>query len=367
MQYEQRAEVNREYLTSLDLMKLICAVLVIAIHVPLLGTGSDNLVVQEVGYYIQQCFTRIAVPLFFACSGYLLYRKTTLDSFSLKPTKKFLLGILRLYLIWSVIYLPLSIQRLSQGDATTQQMVLSYFQDFFFTGSFQHLWYLPSLMVAVILVSLLLRAHAKPSVIVVISFALYIVGLLGQSWFGLIAPLQDAAASRWEVIQNIHSVILTTRNGLFEGFAFVSIGMLFGFFDFKISRNKALAGFIISMVLLLAEACVVKQYDMALDINSLNMYLMLLPSVFFGFAFFAKLEFSKKHSIKIIQPLSSMMYFSHMLFATLTFYLIDTLGGNALVSTCLPFLITLGMTVAFSLAIVELSNLRGMRWLKKAF
>lgn len=87
LQYEQRAEVNREYLTSLDLMKLICAVLVIAIHVPLLGTGSDNLVVQEVGYYIQQCFTRIAVPLFFACSGYLLYRKTTLDSFSLKPTK----------------------------------------------------------------------------------------------------------------------------------------------------------------------------------------------------------------------------------------------------------------------------------------
>ena len=83
-------------------MKFICAFLVIGIHTRPFQTVSD--VADKLFYYnISNC----AVPFFYACTGYFLIVKQQNKSVHEKigfRVKK----VLRLYVIWSIVYLPLT-------------------------------------------------------------------------------------------------------------------------------------------------------------------------------------------------------------------------------------------------------------------
>ena len=60
---------------SLDLAKWICALLVIVIHTAPLSK------VSTIGnFYFTNVLARIAVPLFFAISGFLFFRKLTYEN-----------------------------------------------------------------------------------------------------------------------------------------------------------------------------------------------------------------------------------------------------------------------------------------------
>lgn len=59
-------------LDSLDMMKFICMFLVIAIHVPPFENLSEKL-----DFLVEQCVCRVAVPMYFITSGYLLLERLT--------------------------------------------------------------------------------------------------------------------------------------------------------------------------------------------------------------------------------------------------------------------------------------------------
>lgn len=63
---------------GIDICKFICSILVVAIHIPVVNapmTVELSNVSVFVNTVLQQAMCRIAVPFFFVCSGFFLYKK----------------------------------------------------------------------------------------------------------------------------------------------------------------------------------------------------------------------------------------------------------------------------------------------------
>lgn len=88
------------------------------------------------------------------------------------------------------------------------------------------------------------------------------IGLFAQSWFGFIKPIQETIPYLWEGMILFKKVIGTTRNGLFEGLFFVTIGMLFAYHKNPFSRRQTLLGFVISLGLLLIEVILLESNEL---------------------------------------------------------------------------------------------------------
>lgn len=90
-----------------------------------------------------------------------------------------------------------------------------------FEGTFYHLWYLPAAVLGTALASLLLEKLAiRPAL--AIAAALYLVGLMGDSYYGLVSGLPVLGAAYDALI----SVCGHTRNGLFFAPVFLLLGCL---------------------------------------------------------------------------------------------------------------------------------------------
>lgn len=130
---------------EIDLLKFTMAVCVVAIHTqPLYGIQS--VAVQR----LFDTITSLAVPYFFSVSGFLLFSKIDADISSeknMEVCKKYLSRVLSLYVIWNIIYLPITIFGFKENNMSFARYVLDCIRGFLFIGqqfySWQ-LWYLLS-------------------------------------------------------------------------------------------------------------------------------------------------------------------------------------------------------------------------------
>ena len=183
-------------------------------------------------------------------------------------TKNYVFRLLKLYIIWSAIYLPLYVEDMFKPGEKLWYFVLIYIRSFIFIGSYTQLWYFPALIFGIIITSFLLYKKVKPRTLIYLATFFYLIGLLTQSWFGIIEPLRYKSPLFWSFLKLVQSIIYTTRDGLFEGFLFVGIGMLFALKNITLSKRKALVGFIISMFLMLIEAFFLKYFSFVRESNT---------------------------------------------------------------------------------------------------
>ncbi|MBR0278261.1 MAG: acyltransferase [Clostridia bacterium] len=355
----QTAKFNRQYY-AIDLTKFLCAILVVMIHVKPLGNAPSKSLLDYVNFGIQNYIARIAVPFFFVSSGFLLYRKSSYIHFSIGFSKKYILHMFRLYFIWTLIYFPLAFRGFFNDEKGFLHACLAYLRNIVFTGSYMQLWYFPALIFSVCLISFLLFKGVNPRVIVIIAFMFYIIGLFAQSWYGLIVPLKENIPELWNALRLTKKIIVTTRNGLFDAFFFVSMGMYFSFFGIKVRAKKAFLLFAFSMFAMGVEVFVL-QY--AGFIRAYDMYFFLVPASFFFFSFIAGLQLPYSPVYKTLRLLSSLIFYSH-LWAYLVVSKLLHLVYSSLLDTCIRFMLTLILTIAFSFAVIKLSNCKGFKWLK---
>lgn len=87
---------------SLDFAKWICSLLIIIIHTAPLEQ------IPIVNFYITNVFARIAVPLFFAISGFLFFRKITFENGKIARSSQNFTYLLRYVKHLIIIYLGAS-------------------------------------------------------------------------------------------------------------------------------------------------------------------------------------------------------------------------------------------------------------------
>lgn len=236
----------------LDHFRLIAALLVIAIHTSPLASFSG-----EGDFFFTRVLARIAVPFFLMVTGFFFPS----DPGQLwKSLKKLCL----LYGGSILLYLPLGLyaghyRALYFTDAL--RMLL-------FDGSFYHLWYFPAAITGMLLVFALKRV-LKLRWVCVISVVLYVIGLSGDSYFGLAEKLPPVKAA----YEGMFRLFSYTRNGIFMAPVFLVLGILIQ----KYGRKKLLR---YALWLLVSFACMTAEaftlHNLRLQRHD-SMYVFLLP------------------------------------------------------------------------------------------
>ena len=151
--------VNRVNYPHLDMVKLVMAFLVVQIHTnPFVDIPAANFVAKGV--------QNLAVPFFFLASAFLCFRGLNIKGFSTASSvestrvRKTIIKLLQLYIIWTVLYLPVTVFGSVLLERSLLRAVASFARGAVLVGenfcSYQ-LWYLLASVVAFALVYLFLR------------------------------------------------------------------------------------------------------------------------------------------------------------------------------------------------------------------
>lgn len=224
----------------IDLLKFICAFLVIGIHTR--PFQSSSILLDKFFYYD---ISNYAVPFFYACTGYFLIVKSSEENLHAKlilRCKK----ILRIYLTWSAIYLPLTISGwVIEGGLNPAYLILCL-RNFVFVGDNFYswtLWYLNGLIFALLLIDILIRRFSVKQIANIGVF----VYLIGIGLTMLNGHLESLPLFLQRPVNLYFTLFATTRNGLFQAIVFVAFGMLMAEIEhadrLKLSiKNEVLAG-----------------------------------------------------------------------------------------------------------------------------
>ena len=219
-------------------MKFICAFFVIGIHTRPLQAFSD--VADKLFYYD---ISNYAVPFFYACTGYFLIvrqqNKGVHEKICFRIKK-----VLRLYVIWSIIYLPLTFCGWIIEGNRESVYLLRCVRNFILVGENFYswaLWYLNGLVFALIFIDLLLRKFSIKQ-IVKFGSVMYVLGIILTMFEGHLNKLPMIVSA---AVKLYFVAFVTTRNGLFQSLIFVSIGMVVAEIE-KIGKLRISSGSIIA-------------------------------------------------------------------------------------------------------------------------
>ncbi|WP_233071100.1 acyltransferase [Motilimonas eburnea] len=198
-------------IASLELMRVIAMIAVIVIHVRLF-IDLPPIAGEPWLADIANQLARFAVPFFFLTAGYFIQPKLAANPYPVM--RAYSRPLLRLWLVWSVICLLLP----SRFDVLAEQGYLAermgYWQflwqtplNTLFEGGLVHLWFLPSLVIAVAMIAVLLH-YQRQSWLLPLALVLYSYGVLAGSYSDL---------SQW-------GAPIFTRNGPFFSLLMVAIG-----------------------------------------------------------------------------------------------------------------------------------------------
>lgn len=306
--------------------------MVFIIHIPPFQ-GQVSGLAKYVNFGLRHFICRMAVPFYFVSSGFLLFKKMPLYKLDKEIITSYCFKILRLLGTWHVLL---------------------------FIGGTGHLWYLGATVIAIILLSLCFHFHIRLKYIYIIAGALYVIGLLGDSYYGIIAPLENITIFNL-VFKGYKFAFSTTRNGVFMGFIFVLMGAIFSNCRIRLKTRTALIGLAVSVLCLFVEVFLLKYNDIPIEYN---MYIFLLPATFFLFSFATSIELKDRSIYKHLRSIGTVIYFSHLLvnrFTSLAVKIVDKYFNIGLVSY--QFILSLSFTLLVALFLDWLSQKERFKWI----
>lgn len=282
--------MNQQNLGGLDRAKLIAAFLVVAIHTSPLSSCS-----ADADFILTRVAARLAVPFFLMVTGYfLLPQYLFAKSMDQRPLLRFLKKIALLYGAAILLYLPVNFYAGHFYGADAATILKRVLVD----GTFYHLWYLPALLLGLVVVYAI--GYRLPfSVTAAVCLGLYLVGLGGDSYYGLLQ--HTPIAGFYEQIFRISSY---TRDGLFYVPIFLVLGARMAVRR-PVSRTICAIGFAVSFLLMTGEGMTLhtlggQRHD--------SMYFALIPCMFFLFPLLLGWD---KSSSPWMRQISTWIYLLH--------------------------------------------------------
>lgn len=261
---------TRQNYGGLDRFRIAAALLVVAIHTSPLADVSKG-----ADFLLTRVLARTAVPFFFMVTGQFVAAGFLTPSVkSAARFHKFLAKTIFLYLFCIVLYLPVGIYAKHYENLNAGMV----FRMLLFDGSFYHLWYFPACILGILLVRLM-SLRLKLRGMTIVSAVLYLIGVFGDSYFGLIQKVPALNA----VYEFGFRFFSYTRNGLFLAPMFLILGIwaskgaASGQTDTGTPLSE-LASLIRFFILLIGEAFILRHFKLQ---RHDSMYLALVPVMFF--------------------------------------------------------------------------------------
>lgn len=300
--------MNNNHYPWIDRIKYLVSFLVLVIHFRPLSDYNPI-----IDFSSAQIVSRIAVPFFFISSGYFLGVNGLSKENVIKSIKK----NFKLYLVWTVLYLPISVLFFMPefGNILVNFTVL---------GFYYHLWFIPALLFSLVAMYFL-NKYLKPLTITIISFIFFCVGVFGDAYYGLLPK-----GILLDLMNQFLQIFRTTRNGLFFGFLFVALGYLIQKTQIqdRIRVKYAWIGFILSYSLMFVEMGLLMTYTEPFEYN---MYFSMIPTTFFLLVLC--LHYPSETSGQDYRIKSGVIYFSHFLVYYFMYGLFSLLNLNFILSS----------------------------------
>lgn len=275
----------------IDRLKFIMAYLVMIIHFrPFMDVNAD------LDLFFSHGLSRLAVPFFLISAGYFL---------ELTKIKESIHRYLRLYLTWTLYYLPFIFLGFSYSQASPFSKILTFLRDAFFQGTVLHLWYLPASIFAFWMVDVLKERISLKSM-VILGFILMSIGVFADAYSGYILP-----NSIFYPIQQMYlELFASSRNGLFFAFFYISLGAYLKTHPSSFTFKQSVIGFLFFFGLMTVELFFIIEPKHPIDYN---FYFSLVFAIYFLFnaSLTSPLKLSKYD--RNLRHMASSMYFSHNL------------------------------------------------------
>ncbi len=228
---EKNHNENKINYDNIDFARYGFSIVIIIMHLrPFLGN------MDRLDLVFNNILSRICVPLFFVITGYFVAKK---EKDNPHYIEKYVKSMLPLYLVWSLIYVPLAISWALPYFAQFHNFLLTtsipmfvypliYILAFFiilfialaYIGVYYHLWYFPALFLSLYVIKFL-RNKINIQLLLSLSFLFLLFGAT-ETYYGIIPD------NIQEFIDVYYSIFFTTRNFLFFGLYYVVLGYYLG-------------------------------------------------------------------------------------------------------------------------------------------
>lgn len=336
---------KRQY-NGLDAVKFILAIFVAMRHIVQIFFTAESRAHLLIGTWL----SNLAVPAFFVISGFFLFRKVDAD----RPDRSVIAGYCKrtlfLYLVWSVIYLPIDWYNWANGESSLRDGVLTYLHSFVFSSSIVQLWYLPALALAAFLVWLCYTHGWKIWQILVLTGVLLLVGWVGDNWY-----LNEMLPHRvYQMLMTYNKYFLTMRNGIFYGAFYLALGLMFAKTTWRMPSWAALAGTAVSVGCMYAE---VKRC------SNTNIVLCAVPAVYCLFTAASAACWKDRPVYRRLREMSEWIYLAHFYFF---YFFVWTLKWNPIPADNKSVTVmVLGAVILFAWGMTRLSERRHFRWIRR--
>ena len=280
---------KRKVYIAIDLFKFIFAIIVIAIH-----THPFESVENELFYKGFDLLSSIAVPFFFMTSGFLMSNKLN----NIGYLKRILIRYLVLYIIWNIIYFPITIYGFCVSNMPLEKIIFSYLKGLFLVGEQYYswpLWYLLG-MVYILACSIVLKKNKKSlEKICLFNIIIYLIGIL----ISVLIDMNSLLPIGIKKFTDVYCLIFENTR-IMLGFGYFTIGILLRKNNTPISKKISFLGFIVSFVIGFINLEIFK-------------YVSILLCALFITEFVVKINIKNDRSI-FLRKLSTTIYLTHMIF-----------------------------------------------------
>lgn len=328
---------------SIDVWKMVMAVCVIAIHTDMLCNCKSELLKSAFN-----SFTTLAVPFFFLTSGFLIGNKINEqnpDEKNIEYIKKYLFKIIKLYLIWTLIYLPMAIYYFIKEGKGIMVSVLSYVRGFIFVGQQYNswpLWYLLSTIYALILLIILIKIlHLKHKKIAIVGSAIFIVSIA-------ITCLTEYKGDVTGILYWIKKIVSYSIGSgrIFTGAFYIPIGIVLS--------KKELSSITAWMMLILGYIL-----NVIIDNTAISTILVAMSSIGL-FLIVKKICLPDAPIYYLVRKVSTIIYFIHMYIWTAYYMLVYGQKTYGIDSFLVTTIISSILAVSY-IKIIETVNNRRMK------
>ena len=236
----------KETYPGIDCFRLWAALLVVAIHTsPLAMFGSTG------DFILTRVAARLAVPFFFMTSGFFLISHYAENANRLV---RFVKHTCLIYGLAIVLYLPVNVYN---GYFQMEELAPNLVKDLVFDGTVYHLWYLPASVIGAMIAWYLVRRFDYPKA-VLITAGLYVVGVFGDSYYGLAEGVWGGES----FYRFLFQLSDHTRNGVFFAPVFFVLGGFIADSRREMELFTSARGFGISFALMLGEAMCLRRFGL---------------------------------------------------------------------------------------------------------
>ena len=344
---------------AFDLIKFIMSFFIASVHIHTFASFSENF-----DFWFSNTICRMAVPIFFAISGYLLIKKlknATTEEYKL-VVKKYLKRLLIIYIIWTIIYLPIYF---SYGLSLSR--LLKLIPRFLVHGVHGQLWFFPALLLSSCLVIIMYRKIGIKKTFL-ISLLLYLIGLAIIPYSNLTSQIIAKIPFFSKLIIYItkdYGDYRIVRSGLFFGMIFFSLGGLLNYYTID-NKKMNIIGLFISIILLCLETYIIK-------VNNgiyYGLQLMLLLTTFFTMNILLNTKnecFSPKIRFSYLRNLSILIFLIHEFVHFLFLKLVNIINVSILNNSLIAYLIIMFITILLANIIIKLSQTSRFKSLKEVY